>query len=119
MLTVEIEQALGERPTDRGEIAKGAGHPHLLAGGVRLADRKPERRRQMRFRLACRIPRLPRDIEQVVLYLGETRTQRLGQPTREQQAERWNDLCNPFVWTKTADQILRKANRQTTSNAGH
>ena len=31
----------------------------------------------------------------------------------------WNDRCHPFVWTKTADQILKKANRQTTSNAGH
>ena len=26
---------------------------------------------------------------------------------------------HPFVWTKTADQILKKANRQNTSNAGH
>jgi transposase len=31
----------------------------------------------------------------------------------------WNDRCHPFVWTKTADQILKKANRQKTSNAGH
>ena len=31
----------------------------------------------------------------------------------------WNDRCHPFVWTKTADQILKKANRQATSNAGH
>ena len=31
----------------------------------------------------------------------------------------WNDRAHPFVWTKTADQILKKANRQTTSNAGH
>jgi transposase len=31
----------------------------------------------------------------------------------------WNDRCHPFVWTKTADQILKKANRQQTSNAGH
>jgi transposase len=31
----------------------------------------------------------------------------------------WNNRCHPFVWTKTADQILRKANRQNTSNAGH
>jgi hypothetical protein len=30
----------------------------------------------------------------------------------------WNDRCHPFVWTKTADQILKKANRQSTSNAG-
>ena len=31
----------------------------------------------------------------------------------------WNDCCHPFVWTKTADEILKKANRQATSNAGH
>ena len=31
----------------------------------------------------------------------------------------WNDRRHPFIWTKTADQILRKANRQDTSNAGH
>ena len=28
----------------------------------------------------------------------------------------WNDRAHPFVWTKTADQILAKANRPTTSN---
>src|ERR1700677_273335 len=28
----------------------------------------------------------------------------------------WNGRAHPFVWTKTADQILKKANRQTTSN---
>ena len=31
----------------------------------------------------------------------------------------WNDRSHPFVWTKTADQILAKANRPTTSNARH
>ena len=30
-----------------------------------------------------------------------------------------NNRAHPFVWTKTADEILKKANRQTTSNAGH
>ena len=27
----------------------------------------------------------------------------------------WNDRCHPFVWTKTADQILKKANRHQIS----
>jgi hypothetical protein len=27
----------------------------------------------------------------------------------------WNDRAHSFVWTKTADQILTKANRQKTS----
>ncbi|WP_127126204.1 hypothetical protein [Georgenia sp. SYP-B2076] len=31
----------------------------------------------------------------------------------------WDDRCHIFVWTKTADEILKKANRQTTSNADH
>jgi transposase len=31
----------------------------------------------------------------------------------------WNDRCKPFVWTKTADQILKKADRQTTSVSVH
>jgi transposase len=31
----------------------------------------------------------------------------------------WNNRCHPFTWTKTADQILAKANRQKTSDAPH
>ena len=31
----------------------------------------------------------------------------------------WNDGCHLCVWTKTADQILTKANRQKTSNTDH
>ena len=31
----------------------------------------------------------------------------------------WNNRCHPFVWTKTAEDILKKANRKQTSNAGH
>jgi hypothetical protein len=31
----------------------------------------------------------------------------------------WKHRCHPFVWTKTADEILNKANRQTTSNTVH
>jgi hypothetical protein len=31
----------------------------------------------------------------------------------------WTNRARLFVWTKTADEILKKANRQTTSNAGH
>jgi len=31
----------------------------------------------------------------------------------------WNDRCHPFVWTKTADQILKKANPKNTSNTSH
>jgi transposase len=31
----------------------------------------------------------------------------------------WNDRAHPFTWTKSADQILTKANRKKTSDAGH
>lgn len=31
----------------------------------------------------------------------------------------WNPRAHPFVWTKTPEQILKKANRQTTSNTNH
>jgi transposase/DNA-binding transcriptional ArsR family regulator len=31
----------------------------------------------------------------------------------------WNHRAHPFVWTKTADQILAKANRQNTSETAH
>jgi transposase len=31
----------------------------------------------------------------------------------------WNDRATPFTWTKTADQILAKANRKKISNAEH
>ena len=33
--------------------------------------------------------------------------------------EGWNKRAHPFVWTKTAEDILKKANRSTTSNARH
>ena len=31
----------------------------------------------------------------------------------------YNDRCKPFIWTKTADEILPRATRQPTSDAGH
>jgi transposase len=31
----------------------------------------------------------------------------------------WNDRCHPFVWTKTSEDILKKAKSQTTSNTDH
>jgi len=31
----------------------------------------------------------------------------------------WNDRSHPFVWTKTAEQVLAKANRPTISNPRH
>jgi transposase len=31
----------------------------------------------------------------------------------------WNDRCHPFTWTKTADDILAKADHRTTSETRH
>jgi hypothetical protein len=31
----------------------------------------------------------------------------------------WNQHCQPFSWTKSADEILTKLNRQTTSATQH
>ena len=31
----------------------------------------------------------------------------------------WNPRAHPFIWTKTAEQILDKANHPTTSNPRH
>ena len=31
----------------------------------------------------------------------------------------WNDRAHPFTWTKTADEVLAKANRKKTSDADH
>ncbi|MDP9434137.1 MAG: IS630 family transposase, partial [Actinomycetota bacterium] len=31
----------------------------------------------------------------------------------------WNDRAHPFIWTKTADQILAKADRKKTSTTAH
>jgi transposase len=31
----------------------------------------------------------------------------------------WNERCEPFAWTTTADEILTKANRKKTSNTRH
>jgi hypothetical protein len=31
----------------------------------------------------------------------------------------YNNRCRPFIWTKAADDILTRATRQPTSDAGH
>jgi hypothetical protein len=33
--------------------------------------------------------------------------------------EGWNERCEPFVWTKDADTILARANRQANSETNH
>ena len=31
----------------------------------------------------------------------------------------WNERCQPFVWTKSADELLAKARKKETSRAEH
>jgi hypothetical protein len=31
----------------------------------------------------------------------------------------WNDRSHPFIWTKTAEEVLTKANRKKTSKTNH
>ncbi len=31
----------------------------------------------------------------------------------------WNDRCHPFIWTKTAEEVLKKANRHPSSETCH
>jgi hypothetical protein len=31
----------------------------------------------------------------------------------------WNQRCEPFTWTKPADEVLAKLNRQNTSATNH
>ena len=33
--------------------------------------------------------------------------------------EGWNERCHPFIWTKTADQILPHVTGKPNSDAGH
>ena len=58
-------------------------------------------------------------IERQAIHRGTYRSVKDLNAKIRQFIDGWNDRCHPFVWTKTADQILKKANRQTTSNAGH
>jgi len=37
------------------------------------------------------------------------------EPQDPRLRQRLDDRAHPFVWTKTADEILKNANRQTTS----
>jgi hypothetical protein len=54
-----------------------------------------------------------------VIHRGTFRS--VGELTRKIRdlIDGWNGRAHPFVWTKTTDQILTKANRQTTSDADH
>ena len=58
-------------------------------------------------------------IERQAIHRGTFRSVRELNAKIRAYIDGWNDRSHPFVWTKTADQILTKANRQKTSNAGH
>jgi transposase len=58
-------------------------------------------------------------IERQAIHRGSYRSVRELNAKIRAFIDGWNDRCHPFVWTKTADQILNKANRQTTSVTAH
>lgn len=57
--------------------------------------------------------------ERQAIHRGSYRSVRDLNTTIRAYIDGWNDRAHPFVWTKTADQILTKANRKKTSNARH
>lgn len=58
-------------------------------------------------------------IERQVIRRGTFRSVKELNAKIRQFIDGWNDRCHPFVWTKTADDILKKAKRPTTSNSDH
>jgi transposase len=58
-------------------------------------------------------------VERQAIHRGSYRSVRDLNTKIRAYIDSWNNRCHPFTWTKTADQILNKANRKNTSNAGH
>ena len=58
-------------------------------------------------------------IERQAIHRGSYRNVRELTTAIKQFIAGWNGRAHPFVWTKTADQILKKADRQQTSNTDH
>jgi transposase len=58
-------------------------------------------------------------IERQAIHRGSYRSVRELNAKIRAFIDGWNDRCHPFIWTKTADQILTKANRQNTSETAH
>jgi transposase len=58
-------------------------------------------------------------IERQAIHRGSYRSVRELNAKIRAFIDGWNDRCHPFIWTKTADQILTKANRQNTSVTAH
>ncbi len=58
-------------------------------------------------------------IERQAIHRGTFRSVRELNTRIRSFIDGWNDRCHPFVWTKTADKILTKADRQTTSATRH
>jgi transposase len=58
-------------------------------------------------------------IERQAIHRGSYRSVRELNAKIRAFIDGWNDRCHPFVWTKTADQVLAKAKRPITSNTGH
>lgn len=58
-------------------------------------------------------------IERQAIHRGTYRSVKDLNAKIRQFIDGWNDRAHPFVWTKTANDILKKANRKTTSETRH
>jgi transposase len=58
-------------------------------------------------------------IERQAIHRGTFRSVRELNAKIRAFVDGWNDRCHPFVWTKTSEEILKKANRQTTLGTSH
>ena len=58
-------------------------------------------------------------IERQAIHRGTYRSVKDLNAKIRQFIDGWNDRCHPFVWTKTADDILEETNHKTTSETRH
>jgi hypothetical protein len=58
-------------------------------------------------------------IERQAIHRGSFRSVKALNAAIRAFVDGWNDRCHPFVWTKSAEEILAKADRSATSITRH
>jgi len=58
-------------------------------------------------------------IERQAIRVAPSARSRTSTPRSAPSSTTGTASAHPFVWTKTADEVLKKANRQTTSDSDH
>jgi hypothetical protein len=58
-------------------------------------------------------------IEKQAIHRGTSRSVRELMIKIREFINGWNNRCHPFIWTKSADEILGRINRKTISLTGH